>query len=78
MTLGLQTLHSFLSSKLTYHLLAMELFILGTYQQISNKAIKNQGESKNSSNEFHDFIHCIANLIGPLYIWSFSNISGHE
>ena len=39
----------------------MELSILRYHRHISNKSMKNQGENKNSSNEFPD-------LIGPLYI----------
>ena len=34
--------------------------------------MKNQGENKNRINEFHEFIHYIADLIGPLYICHFS------
>ena len=45
----------------------MELSILGNHWQISNKAVKNKGENKKRSNEFHEFIHYIADLIEPLF-----------
>ena len=44
-TLRLQTLHTLLSSKLWYHLLTIELSILGNHQQISNKIMENQVEN---------------------------------
>ena len=49
----------------------MELSILRNYQQTSNIIMKNQGENKNRNNtfHFHDFIHFIADLIGPLSIF---------
>ena len=50
----------------------MQLSILGNHRQISNKTMKNQGENKNRSNEFHEFIHYIADLISPLHICHFS------
>ena len=50
LTLRLQTLHTFLSSKLWHHLLIIELY---------------------RSNFSHEFIHCIADLIEPLYICHF-------
>ena len=40
--------------------------------QISNETMKNTGEYKNRSNEFHKIIQYIADLIGPLYICHFS------
>ena len=44
--------------------------------------MKNQTENRNRSNEFREFIHYIAGLIGPSYICHFSlsntNISDLE
>ena len=39
--------------------------------QSLNKTMKNQGENKSKINELHDYIHYIANLIGPFYIFCF-------
>ena len=49
----------------------MEESILRNYQQTPNKIMKNQGEKKNRNNtfDFHQFIHYIADLIGPLSIF---------
>ena len=54
-----------LSSKVWYHLIAMDFSILRIYQQNPNKMMKNQGENENRSNKFyfHDFIHFIADVI---------------
>ena len=60
------------SSKLWYHLLTMEFSVLGNHWQISNKTMKTQGENKNKSNEFHEFIRYIADLVRLLYIFHFS------
>ena len=47
----------------------MELSVLWIYQQISNKIIKNnENKKKNSTFESHEFIHFIADLIGPFPI----------
>ena len=50
--------HTHLSSKLWYHLLTMELSILGNHLS--------------SSNRTHEFIQYFADLIEPLYIFLFS------
>ena len=49
----------------------MELSILRKYQQTPNKIITNQGENKNINDIFYslEFIHFIADLIDPLYIF---------
>ena len=49
----------------------MKLSILTNYQQTFNKIMKNQGENNNRNNTIyhHDFIHFIADLIGPLSIF---------
>ena len=49
----------------------MELSVLKNYQQSPTKIIKNQRENKNKNNTFycHEFIHFIADLIGPLSIF---------
>ena len=62
LTLKLQTLHA-LTSKVWYHLLKMEL------RQTPN-IMENQGGENKSRNkfDFHEFIHFISDLIGPLYI----------
>ena len=50
----------------------MEVSISGNHRQVFNKKMKDQGENKNRSNEFHEFIHYLDNLIRPLYICQFS------
>ena len=60
----LQSLHTPTSSKLWHHLIPMELFILENHLQICTRTIKNQVENKNRSNECHDFVHYITDLIG--------------
>ena len=45
----------------------MELSILGSYQEICKKTVKDLGGNKNRSDEFLEFIYYIADLIGPLY-----------
>ena len=70
-TQRLQTLHTLLSSKLWCHLLTIKS-ILGNNWENSTKSMKNQSENKNCSYEFHQFIHDIADLTGPLCIFYFS------
>lgn len=50
----------------------MELTISGNHRQTPHKIMKNQGENINGSNESHELIRYIANLIGYLYIFHFS------
>ena len=66
LTLMLQTLHILLSSKPS-----SKSKILGNYQQISNKSMKNKHENKIKRNLSHEFIHYIADLIGLLDIFYF-------
>ena len=40
-------------------------------EKTSNNTMKNQGESK-TKDKTNEFIHYIADLIGPLYIFRFS------
>ena len=49
----------------------MKLSILRDYQETPNKIMKSQDENKNRNNAFdsHEFIHYIADLIGPLSIF---------
>ena len=51
----------------------MQLSVLGNYRKTSNETMKNQGENKNRTSEFHEFIHGIADLIGFLIHFSFRN-----
>ena len=67
LALRLQTLH--ITHACTFHSLTMELPVLENHQQISTKIIKSQDENKNRSNEFHEFIHFIPILMGPIYIF---------
>ena len=59
------TAHSYyLSSKVRYHLLKMELSILRNFRQTLNKIMKNQNENKNRNNTFDS--HSLFTL---LLIW---------
>ena len=57
--------------------LQWNLSILGNCQQISNKTMKNQSKNNNKSNEFHELIHYIDELIRYLYICHFSLSNTH-
>ena len=46
LTLRLQTLHMLLPSNPWYHVVTMELYIIGNYWQTSHKTKKSQGENK--------------------------------
>ena len=54
-----------LSSKVWYHLLKMELG--QTPKIMENQGGENRG--RNNKLNFHEFIHFISDLIGPLYIF---------